>query len=207
MPKNKNLYFYEDYLISLGYNNICGVDEAGRGPLAGPVVAAAVIIPKNKIIAEIDDSKKLTAAKRERLFISISELALSIGVGIVDEEIIDDINILNATYLAMQKALSDLAFSPDYILVDALKIPEIDIPQRSIIHGDRLSHCIACASIIAKVTRDRLMQEYHQEFSLYGFDKHKGYGTKSHIQAIKTYGICKLHRRSFAPISTLFPLE
>ncbi|MDI6785955.1 MAG: ribonuclease HII [bacterium] len=207
MPKHKNLYFYEDYLISLGYNNICGVDEAGRGPLAGPVVAAAVIMPKNIIIDEIDDSKKLTAAKREKLFNSISELALSIGIGIVDEKIIDDINILNATYLAMQKTLSNLLFNPDYILVDALIIPEITIPQKSITHGDQLSHSIACASIIAKVTRDRLMHEYHQEFSLYGFDKHKGYGTKSHIQAIKTYGICKLHRRSFAPISQLFPLE
>lgn len=207
MPKNKDIYFYEDYLISLRYNNICGIDEAGRGPLAGPVVAAAVIMPKNIIIDEVDDSKKLTAAKREKLFNNISELALSIGVGIVDEGIIDDINILNATYLAMQKALSDLAFSPDHILVDALKIPEVSIPQKSIIHGDSLSHSIACASIIAKVTRDRLMHGYHQEFSIYGFDKHKGYGTKNHIQAIKTYGICKLHRRSFAPISKLFPLE
>lgn len=205
MPKN-NIYFYEDCLISLKYNNICGIDEAGRGSLAGPVIAAAVIMPKNIIIDEIDDSKRLTAAKREKLFNSISELALSIGIGIVDEEIIDEINILNATYLAMQKALSDLTFSPDYILVDALRIPEINIPQRSIIHGDRLSYSIACASIIAKVTRDKLMYGYHQEFSIYGFDKHKGYATKDHIQVIKTYGICKLHRRSFAPISKLFPL-
>lgn len=205
MSQNKNLYLHEEHLISLGYNYICGVDEVGRGALAGPVVAAAVIMPKNLIIKEVNDSKKLTGTKRKKLFKVIFESALSVGVGIVEEKIIDSINILNSTYLAMQKALVSLLFNPDYILVDALVIPEITVPQKAITYGDQLSYSIACASIIAKVTRDKLMEEYHQEFSVYGFDKHKGYGTKDHIQAIKTYGICKLHRRSFAPISKLFP--
>ncbi|MBU0599813.1 ribonuclease HII, partial [bacterium] len=205
MNPKKDLYLHENSLISTGVNYICGVDEVGRGSLAGPVVAAAVVMPKNLIIDGVDDSKKLTSAKREYFYKIISKSALNMGIGIIEEKIIDYLNILKATYLAMQKALSNLTLQPDYILVDALKIPEINIPQKPIIHGDQLSHTIACASIIAKVTRDKIMDNYHQEFSKYGFNKHKGYGTKTHLQAIKDFGICRIHRQTFAPISNLLP--
>ncbi|MBU0900185.1 ribonuclease HII [bacterium] len=207
MNPKKDLYLHENSLISTGVNYICGVDEVGRGSLAGPVVAAAVVMPKNLIIDGVDDSKKLTSAKREYFYKIISKSALNMGIGIIEEKVIDYLNILKATYLAMQKALSNLTFQPDYILVDALKIPEINIPQKPIIHGDQLSHTIACASIIAKVTRDKIMDNYHQEFSKYGFNKHKGYGTKTHLQAIKDFGICRIHRQTFAPISNLLPLN
>ncbi|MBU2599036.1 ribonuclease HII [bacterium] len=207
MNPKKDLYLHENSLISTGVNYICGVDEVGRGSLAGPVVAAAVVMPKNLIIDGVDDSKKLTSAKREYFYKIISKSALNMGIGIIEEKIIDYLNILKATYLAMQKALSNLTLQPDYILVDALKIPEINIPQKPIIHGDQLSHTIACASIIAKVTRDKIMDNYHQEFSKYGFNKHKGYGTKTHLQAIKDFGICRIHRQTFAPISNLLPLN
>lgn len=179
---------------------ICGVDEAGRGPFAGPVVAGAVILslddPEREILY-LNDSKKLSEKKREMLFDEIMEKAVSVGVGIVEREVIDEINILQATYLAMQKAIAALDPQPDYILADAVSIPKIAILQEGIVKGDAKSVSIAAGSIIAKVTRDRIMYEYDKLYPEYGFASHKGYGTKAHIEAIKKYGMLPIHRRSF----------
>lgn len=179
------------------FDYICGIDEAGRGPLAGPVVAAAVILPKDCYIEYLNDSKKLSEKKRELLFDKVSEAAVSVGVGIVSSEIIDDINILNATYQAMKEAISKLDIRPQMILADAVHIPDISIPQVGIIKGDAKSVSIAAASIIAKVTRDRMMYEYDALYPEYGFAKHKGYGTKAHIEALKSHGQCPIHRKTF----------
>lgn len=179
------------------YMHICGIDEAGRGPLAGPVVAGAVILPKDDDILYLNDSKQLSATKRDELFDEIKAKAVSYGVGIVSWERIDEINILNATYEAMQMAISQLANKPDILLNDAVTIPNVDIKQVPIIKGDAKSASIAAASIIAKVTRDRIMEEYDKEYPEYGFAKHKGYGSKEHIEAIKKYGPCKIHRKTF----------
>ena len=176
---------------------ICGIDEAGRGPLAGPVVAGAVILPKGSRILYINDSKKLSEKKRDELFDVIKEEAFSYGIGIVSPERIDEINILQATYEAMRDAVSQLYVQPDLLLNDAVTIPGIDIKQIPIIKGDAKSLSIASASILAKVTRDRLMTEYDSLYPEYGFAKHKGYGTKVHIEAIKEYGPCPIHRRTF----------
>jgi ribonuclease HII len=181
--------------------HIAGVDEAGRGPLAGPVVAAAVIFPKEFIIDGVDDSKKLSARKREELFILISQHAMSIGVGIINHDVIDRINILQATLLAMRKALENLAVKPDYVLVDGNSFNHDTLRFQNIIGGDAKSFTIAAASIIAKVTRDRLMCELDICFPQYGFARHKGYGTPQHIEAIRTFGICEIHRKSFHPSS------
>ncbi len=179
---------------------ICGVDEAGRGPFAGPVVAGAVILslddPEREILY-LNDSKKLSEKKREALYDEIMEKAVSVGVGIVEREVIDEINILQATFLAMQKAIAALDPQPDYILADAVSIPKILIPQEGIVKGDAKSVSIAAGSIIAKVTRDRIMYEYDKLYPEYGFASHKGYGTKAHIEAIKEYGMLDIHRRSF----------
>ncbi|MBR3263217.1 MAG: ribonuclease HII [Lachnospiraceae bacterium] len=179
---------------------ICGVDEAGRGPFAGPVVAGAVILslddPEREILY-LNDSKKLSEKKREPLYEEIMEKAVSVGVGIVEREVIDEINILQATFLAMQKAIAALDPQPDYILADAVTIPKIAIPQEGIVKGDAKSVSIAAGSIIAKVTRDRIMYEYDKLYPEYGFASHKGYGTKAHIEAIKEYGMLDIHRRSF----------
>ena len=179
---------------------ICGVDEAGRGPFAGPVVAGAVILslddPEREILY-LNDSKKLSEKKREALYDEIMEKAVSVGVGIVEREVIDEINILQATFLAMQKAIAALDPQPDYILADAVTIPKIAIPQEGIVKGDAKSVSIAAGSIIAKVTRDRIMYEYDKLDPEYGFASHKGYGTKAHIEAIKEYGMLDIHRRSF----------
>ena len=179
---------------------ICGVDEAGRGPFAGPVVAGAVILslddPEREILY-LNDSKKLSEKKREVLYDEIMEKAVSVGVGIVEREVIDEINILQATFLAMQKAIAALEPQPDYILADAVTIPKILIPQEGIVKGDAKSVSIAAGSIIAKVTRDRIMYEYDKLYPEYGFASHKGYGTKAHIEAIKEYGMLDIHRRSF----------
>ena len=179
--------------------HIAGVDEAGRGPLAGPVVAAAVIFPKEFVMYGVDDSKKLSARKREELFIMISQQAMSVGVGIIDHKVIDRINILQATHLAMQRALENLAVKPDYVLVDGNSFKHDTLRFQNIIGGDAKSFTIAAASIIAKVTRDRLMCELDAYFPQYGFAQHKGYGTPQHIEAIRTYGICEIHRKSFHP--------
>jgi len=179
------------------YTYICGVDEAGRGPFAGPVVAGAVILDPGKEILYLNDSKKLSEKKREELYEEIMEKAISVGVGMVDNKVIDEINILQATYLAMQKAIAALDPQPDLILADAVTIPGITIPQTGIIKGDAKSVSIAAGSIIAKVTRDRLCLEYDRLYPEYGFASHKGYGTAAHIEAIRKYGPLDIHRRSF----------
>ena len=176
---------------------ICGIDEVGRGPLAGPVVAAAVILPKNCDILYLNDSKQLSAKKREALYEEIMMKAVSVGVGMADQDVIDDINILNADYEAMRQAISKLSVKPDILLNDAVNIPDVDITQKGIIKGDTLSASIAAASIIAKVTRDRLMVEYDSVYPGYGFARNMGYGTAEHISALKNMGPCAIHRRSF----------
>lgn len=180
-----------------GCSLICGVDEAGRGPLAGPVAAGAVILPKDCTILYLNDSKKLSEKRREELFLEIWEKAVSYSVGIVGPERIDEINILQATYEAMRQAVSGLGVVPDLLLNDAVTIPELAIPQVPIIKGDAKSVSIAAASILAKVTRDHLMEEYDRQFPQYGFAKHKGYGTAAHVAAIREFGPCPIHRRSF----------
>ncbi len=176
---------------------ICGIDEAGRGPLAGPVVSAAVILPKDLRILYVNDSKKVNENKREQLYDEIMEKAISVSVGIGCVEDIDTINILKATYQSMRKAVDGLSIQPDVLLVDAVTIPMIEIEQEPIIKGDAKSLSIAAASIIAKVTRDRMMRNYHDLYPEYGFDKNKGYGTKDHIDAIRSYGLCPIHRKTF----------
>jgi ribonuclease HII len=200
----KTLCRYEEEMFALGYELIGGIDEAGRGPLAGPVVACAVILPKNAKIPGIDDSKKLSPNMREKLCKIISNIVIDWGVGIVNEQTIDKVNILQATYLAMEKAIKSLKEKPQFLLVDGSRIPHIDIPQKPIINGDQLSISIQAASILAKVIRDRIMIEYDKEFPQYGFAKHKGYGTAFHIESIKKYGICKIHRKSFEPIKSMY---
>ena len=179
------------------YQYICGIDEAGRGPLAGPVVAGAVILPKDNPILYLNDSKKLSEKKREALYDEIMEHAVAVGVGVVGPGRIDEINILQATYEAMRLAVINLKIRPDILLNDAVTIPEIEIPQVPIIKGDAKSVSIAAASIIAKVTRDRMMAEYDLEFPGYGFASNKGYGTKTHIKQLKEQGPVSIHRRTF----------
>lgn len=191
------LTVYEQEAYSNGAKYIAGIDEAGRGPLAGPVVAAAVILPRGCVIEGVDDSKKLSAKKREYLFEIIKEKSLSWATGIVDEKIIDEINILNATREAMRTAVWGLDVVPDYLLVDAENIPGVKAKCTPIIKGDTLSISIAAASIIAKVTRDRIMEQYDKIYPEYGFSKHKGYGTAEHMAIIREKGLCPIHRRSF----------
>lgn len=179
---------------------LAGVDEAGRGPLAGPVVAAAVILPEGLRIEGVRDSKKVPERLRERLFLEISAKASAVGVGIVEAGEIDRINILVATKLAMRKAISALAVTPNLILIDALTLPDVPVRQVPIIKGDARSASIAAASIIAKVTRDRLMLDYHKAYPEYGFDRHKGYGTGSHIARINEFGPCPIHRMTFRKV-------
>ncbi len=181
-----------------GYELIGGIDEAGRGPLFGPVVAACVVLPKGCLIEGVNDSKKLSEKKREELFDEIKEKAVAWGVGIVDNNTIDEINILEATRKAMHEAVASLKVKPDYIFIDAEKhVDTCGIPYLPIIKGDALSINISCASIIAKVTRDRMIDELAKEYPEYGLEKHKGYGTKEHTDAIKKYGLTPLHRKSF----------
>ena len=186
--------FDREYKI---YGTVCGIDEAGRGPLCGPVVAAAVILPDEYNILYINDSKKLSETKREEVYKEIDKYAIAYGVGIVSPERIDEIIILQATYEAMRTAIHKLSVTPDILLNDAVTIPMVDIKQVPIIKGDAKSQSIAAASIVAKVTRDHLMEEYDKLYPEYGFAKHKGYGTAAHIKAIKEYGPCPIHRRTF----------
>lgn len=188
---------FEKECLKNGFQNICGVDEAGRGPLAGPVVVGAVIMPLNNIIEGVDDSKKLTEKKREELYEKIIKTAKAFKVSIVDEKIIDEINILNATKKGMEDAVNGLNLKPDFALVDAVKGLNICCDYKSIIKGDFLSYSIACASILAKVTRDKIMTDYAKVYPNYCFDKHKGYGTKLHIELLKKFGKCDIHRNSF----------
>lgn len=188
----------ENDLYLKGATKICGIDEAGRGPLAGPVVVAAVIMPKDSMIEGVNDSKKVSEKKREKLYDEITESAIAWGVGIIDQKEIDDLNILNATKKGVTTALMNLTEKPDIILVDALtNIDTLGIPYQSIIKGDAKSYSIAAASIIAKVTRDRIMRQWDEIYPEYGFEKHKGYGTKAHIEVIKNNGITPIHRKTF----------
>lgn len=193
----KKMMEYEDKLYLQGYNLICGIDEAGRGPLCGPVVAGAVILPKDMYIEGVNDSKKLTEAKREKLYDDITKNAIAWSFGISDVNFIEEVNILNATRLAMKQAVESLKISPEYALVDAEKKVPINVPYLPIIKGDSLSQSIAAASIIAKVTRDRMLIEYDRLYPEYGFINNKGYGTATHTAAIKEYGLCPIHRPSF----------
>lgn len=191
------LLFHERKLWREGLFYVAGVDEAGRGPLAGPVYAAAVIFPQKIQIKGIDDSKRLSSSRREALFDIIIEKAISVGIGWAEHYEIDEMNILQATYLAMNRALGDLSVRPQHVLVDGRGLPENSFAKTAIIGGDRRCFSIAAASIIAKVSRDRVMHEYHKQYPQYGFEKHKGYPTQMHIDAIKKYGFCPIHRRSF----------
>ena len=191
-------YEFEKAAINSGFSCICGVDEAGRGPLAGPVCAAAVILPEGAVIEGLDDSKKLTEKKREGLYDIIKETAVAYSVAYGTLEEIETVNILEATYLAMNRAIEGLNVKPDFALIDGNRVPrEIKIPCETIVKGDSKSMSVAAASVLAKVTRDRLMLEYDKKYPEYNFKKHKGYGTKEHTELIKQYGPCEIHRLSF----------
>lgn len=192
----------EKALMKEGFNIIAGIDEAGRGPLAGPVVAAAVLMPLDSDLIKVKDSKLLSEKQRETLFEKILENCLDHAVGVVESEIIDEINIYQASKLAMLRAVEGLRIKPDYILVDAMKV-ETKIPQKSLVKGDLTCYSIAAASIVAKVTRDRLMKDYHQKYPKYGFDSHKGYGTKDHLRALREYGPSEIHRFTYKPVYEL----
>lgn len=190
-------FLYENQCAEQGYSSICGVDEAGRGPLAGPVCAAAVILKPNDIIEGVNDSKKLSEKKREALYDVIKARAAAYSIAFASVEEIEELNILNATMLAMKRAVEGLQKAADYAIIDGNKTPDLSIPCSAIVKGDANSMSIAAASILAKVTRDRLMLEYDKEYPQYMFAKHKGYGTKAHTQAIREYGPCPIHRMSF----------
>ncbi len=192
---------YEHDAYLLGYKKIAGIDEVGRGPLVGPVVTACVILPREFYIEGLTDSKKLTEKKREMFYDIIMKEAISVGIGIIDEKIIDEVNIYEATKLAMYQAVEKCKIKPDYILIDAMKLDKLDVPSLSIIKGDLKSISISAASIIAKVTRDRMMYELDKKYPMYKFSKNKGYPTKDHIEAIKKYGILNEHRKTFNPVS------
>ncbi|MFC2677860.1 MAG: ribonuclease HII [Granulicatella sp.] len=193
------MQYYERLAYQEGASFIAGVDEVGRGPLAGPVVAAAVILPKNIEDLGFDDSKKLSASKREEIYRLIQEKAIAIGIGIVDADIIDQVNIYQASRLAMQQAVSELKIQPDYLLIDAMKI-DVNTPQIGIIKGDAKSISIAAASIVAKQVRDQMMQEFDELYPGYDFANNAGYGTSKHLEGLKSKGICPIHRKTFAPI-------
>ena len=192
-----NMWKIENSLYANGIEVICGVDEAGRGPLAGPVCAAAVILPKGLDIPGLTDSKKLTDKKRRELFPLIKELAVAYGIGLASHEEIDEINILQATYLAMERALAQLTVKPDIALIDGNRAKDFGLPVRTVVKGDSLSANIAAASVLAKVTRDDLMLEQAVQYPEYGFEVHKGYGTKAHYEALRQYGASEIHRRTF----------
>jgi len=192
----KRMSVFEVQARGRGFVHIGGIDEAGRGPLAGPVVAACVVLPDDCFIEHLNDSKKLTGTLREKLFDIIVKEAVDYGIGIIMPEEIDQINILNATKKAMIQAVSDLKRKPDYLIIDSLKLP-LPIEQYPVDKGDSLSVSVAAASVIAKVTRDRWMEEAHRQYPQYGFDRHKGYGTREHMEAIRKYGLCPIHRKSF----------
>ena len=191
-----NFEFDHEFRLQ-GASMLCGVDEAGRGPLAGPVCAAAVILPPDLIIEGLNDSKKLTEKKREALYEPIMEQALSFGIAFATVEEIEQYNILQATYLAMRRAVEQLNITPDLVLVDGNRLPPLPVAGKTVIKGDSLSASIAAASILAKVTRDRLMLELDKQYPMYGFAKHKGYGTAAHYEALRTYGLSPVHRPSF----------
>ena len=192
-----NMWEIENSLYSNGFKIICGVDEAGRGPLAGPVCAAAVILPKGLVIPGLTDSKKLTDKKRRELFPIIKEQAIAYGIGLASHEEIDEINILQATYLAMERAPAQLTVKPDIAMIDGNRAKDFGLPVRTVVKGDSLSMNIAAASILAKVTRDDLMLEMAEKYPEYGFEVHKGYGTKAHYEALRQHGASAIHRKTF----------
>jgi ribonuclease HII len=198
-----DIYRHDEDLRNNGFQRIAGIDEAGRGPLAGPVVAAAVVLRGNTRIKGLRDSKKVPEKERESLFIEIQDTALDIGIGIVNHEDIDRINILRASKLAMKLAIENLSTQPDFLVIDAVSLPSVPIKQLFPIKGESVSASVAAASIIAKVTRDRLMLEYHNQYPQYNFNKHKGYSTKEHMELIQLYGPCPIHRKSFCKVMTL----
>ena len=203
-------YRYEARAWRSGVGRVAGIDEAGRGPLAGPVVAAAVILAPDRRVASLADSKLLTPERREELFLVIHERALAVGVGVVDHETIDRVNILEATRRAMAGALAALSVVPELVITDFVALPALPCPQRNLVAGDRRCASVAAASIVAKVTRDRLMLEADRRFPEYGFARHKGYGTAEHLAALDRHGPCPIHRRSFAGVwrqGELFVLE
>lgn len=197
-----DLLKYEKELYDNGINLIAGVDEVGRGPLIGPVVAAAVILPKNYKLDGLTDSKKLSEKKRDKFYEIIKRDAISIGIGLMDEKVIDDVNIYEATKLAMKEAINNLDINPEHILIDAMPL-ELSIPTTSIIKGDAKSESIAAASVIAKVTRDKMMYDLDKEYPMYGFKNHKGYPTKKHIDALKEYGLIDGYRKTYQPIKDM----
>lgn len=190
-------YSFEIAAMNKGFKTVCGVDEAGRGPLAGPVYAAAVILPVGTEIAGLNDSKKLSEKKREELFDIINDVAISISVGTASEKEIDEINILNATFLAMKRAVEGLEISPDYAIIDGNRVPNLEIPTETVVKGDGKVMSVAAASIIAKVSRDRFMLKMAEQYPEYQFEKHKGYGTRLHYEMIEKYGVSPIHRSSF----------
>ena len=192
-----NLWEIENSVYSNGYKTVCGVDEAGRGPLAGPVCAAAVILPKGLEIPGLNDSKKLTDKKRRELMPIIKEQAIAYGIGFASEKEIDELNILQATYLAMERAIEQLEGKADFALIDGNRAKDFGIPVRTVVKGDSLSASIAAASVLAKVTRDDIMLELAKEYPQYGFEVHKGYGTKRHYEALREHGPCAIHRMTF----------
>ena len=192
-----DLWLYEHEAAREGFACICGVDEAGRGPLAGPVCAAAVILPPDIQIEGLNDSKKLTDKKRRALYDVITEQAVSYGIAFADEQEIDEVNILQATFLAMRRAFEKLTVTPDIALIDGNRAPGLSCRERTVVHGDALSASVAAASILAKVTRDRLMEEYDAQYPQYGFAVHKGYGTQRHYAALREFGACPIHRQTF----------
>ena len=192
-----NMWEIENCVYAEGFQMVCGVDEAGRGPLAGPVCAAAVILPRDIEIPGLNDSKKLTDKKRRELFPIIQEKAITYGIGYASEEEIDSINILQATYLAMQRAIDQLQGKADFALIDGNRAKDFGIPVKTVVKGDSLSANIAAASVLAKVSRDDRMLELAKEYPQYGFEVHKGYGTKQHYEALRAHGHCKIHRLSF----------
>ncbi|MBI5968570.1 MAG: ribonuclease HII [Deltaproteobacteria bacterium] len=194
---------FEKELRARGFRLIAGLDEAGRGPLAGPVVAAAVVLPEAGKLKGIDDSKKLSAGQRREVFSLLLRKASAIGLGLIEAQEIDRLNILRASLKAMEMAVGDLPITPDFLLIDGLHSISLPISQRAVPQGDRRCLSIAAASIVAKVTRDRLMEAYHDKYPEYNFAQHKGYGTKEHLQAIRKYGCCPIHRRSFKTIYQL----
>lgn len=194
-----DIYQHDEFLRKRGFLRIAGVDEAGRGPLAGPVVAAAVVLRQDKVIKRLRDSKKVPEKERENLFYEILDYSEEVGIGISDPEEIDTLNILKATQLAMQRAVEKLSITPDILVIDALSLPSIPISQISLIKGESISASVAAASIIAKVIRDKIMLGYHKQYPNYNFGKHKGYPTKEHLAMLWLYGPCPIHRKSFMP--------
>ena len=190
-----DMFLFEREQQAIGRRYIAGIDEAGRGPLAGPVVVAGVVMPLDDVVEGVNDSKKLSAKKRDELFDKITSKALDVQIAIIDNETIDEVNILNATKSGMERCIYGFE-KADVVLIDAVKL-NVTVPTLSIVHGDALSYSIAAASIVAKVTRDRIMTEYDARYPEYGFAQHKGYGTKAHIEALKKYGPCPIHRRTF----------